>query len=516
MDKVLFNALITYFKAEKIKVSFSELKLQLFSHPHTPSLYAVSETLNFLKIENIAAQVEHSQLNQLPEHFIAFIDDEKRGQYFSHIEQKNENQVYLHGDKKLINKESFNKIWTGIVLLAEQEYNSITSESLWVNWIVISLIVLTTIILWSNISSLIFSIIGIFGLYVSNEIFETTNDQSSYLGQKICRQEEESGCNKILKTSDYNQTLFSLNNLFFSFLLSTIILTFLSIGLSSVHFFIYLIAMLTVVSTIIIQGFVLKTWCRLCLLSSSIVLSQTLVIVFSSPLMELLLLSDSIFIFLKYLFIYGLLFIVALLGIYNYRKIKTQNYKLSASEIDLLRFKRSPKTIKRALVDLRSIKHIEGADQLIFGNPEANQIIRLVLSTSCSFCKKAFEKLYDHCLSNSSEYKFQLILNHYGASSSKRNYVAAAMINFYRNNKPDEFLKMMNRWFQHRDVDKFLIENTVNVEGEDSQILLNQRNWCKKNNLFQTPILIINNKIIPDYYDASFLEDILEVMKEKK
>ncbi len=516
MDKVLFNALITYFKAKKIKVPYNELKLQLFSHPHTPSLYAVSETLNFLKIENIAAQIEPSQLNQLPEHFIAFIDDEKKGQYFSHVQQKNENQVYLHGDKKLISKENFNKIWTGIVLLAEQGHNPTISEGLWFNWIVISLIVLITIILWPSIPSLIFCIIGIFGLYVSNEIFETTNDRSSYLGQKICGQEEESGCNKILKTSDYHITLFSLNNLFFSFLLSTIILTILNVGFSSVHIFIYSIAIITVISTIVIQGFILKTWCRLCLLSSSIVLSQTLVIVFSSSLMEPLLVSDSIFIFLKYLFIYGLLFIVTLLGIYNYRKIKTLNYKLSASEIDLLRFKRSSKTIRKALADTRNIEHIEGADQLIFGNPKANQIIRLVLSTSCSFCKKAFEKLYNHSLDNSSEYRFQLILNHYGTSSSKRNFVAAAMINFYRNKKPDEFLKMMNRWFQHRDVGKYLTENTINVEDEDYHILFEQRNWCEKNNLFQTPILIINDKIIPDYYDATFLEDILEVMKEKE
>ncbi len=516
MDKVLFNALITYFKAEKIKVSYRELELQLFSHPHTPSLYAVSETLNFLKIKNVAAQIEPNQLDQLPEHFIAFIDDEEKGQYFSHVQQ-NKNQVYLHGEKETTAKENFKKKWNGIILLAEQEDSANISEILWIKWAGIILTVLFTIILWPDIPSLIFCIIGVFGLYVSGEIFETTNNQSSYLGQKICGQEEESGCNKVLKSSDYHITLFSLNDLFFSFLLSIIILTLLNAGFGSVHTLIYLIALIVVVSTIIIQGFILKTWCRLCLLSSSIVLGQILVIIVGSSFSEISIMGDSsIFLFLKNLFTYGLLFSIVLLGIYSYRKLKIQNYKLSASEIDLLRFKRSPKTIKRALADTRSIEHIEDVNQLVFGNSETSQTICLVLSTTCGFCKKAFEKFYDFYCKNGSGSKFFLILNHYRTTSSKRNDIAATMINFYRNNKPDEFLKMMNRWFQHRDADKFFDEVVVNFTDEDYQILLRQRGWCEKNELFQTPILIINDKIMPDYYDASFLEDILKVMEGKE
>lgn len=517
MDKELFNALITYFKAEKIKVSQSELELQLFSHPHTPSLYAVSETLDFLKIENVAAQIEPSQLDQLPEHFIAFIEEDENRQYFSHVQQ-NGNQVYLHGEKEVITKQNFNEKWNGIVLLAEQEDSSIISESLWIRWSGIALAVLFTIILWSNIAALIFCIIGVLGLYVSGEIFETANNRSSYFGQKICGQEEESGCNKVLKSSDYHLGLFSLNDLFFSFLLSTIALTLLNARFVSAHTLVYLIAILVVVSSIVIQGFILKAWCRLCLLSSTIILTQVLLVVVGSFITAppIPIPGSPVFLFSKNLVAFGLFFFVALIGIYSYRKLKTQNYKLSASEIDLLRFKRSPKTIKRALADTRSINYIEGADQLIFGNPDAPQIIRLVLSTTCSFCKKTFKEFYDFYRKNGSEYKFQLILNHYETTSSKRNDIAATMINSYRNNEQDGFLKMMNRWFRHRDTVKFFDEDVANFTYEDYQIILEQRGWCEKNGLFHTPALIINNKIMPYYYDASFLDDILEVMKEKE
>jgi len=83
MDKTLLNALISYFR--------DELELQLFSHPYTPSLYAISETLTFLNIQNLAAQIGHEQLDQLPDNFIAFIKPEKQAPYFAHVRRDPKN-----------------------------------------------------------------------------------------------------------------------------------------------------------------------------------------------------------------------------------------------------------------------------------------------------------------------------------------------------------------------------------------------------------------------------------------
>ncbi|WP_422080202.1 vitamin K epoxide reductase family protein [Ulvibacterium sp.] len=510
MDKTLFNALISYFKAERIKVSHSELELQLFSHPHTPSLYAVSETLNFLNINNVAAQIDQNRINELPEHFLAFLDDPERGAYFSHVRQ-NGSKVYLNADKVGITKEEFGKKWNGIILLAEQEKNSTISQSKWMTWSVIPLALLFTLLLWPNFYALGFFLMGMVGLFISNEIFETSQDRSTNFGKKICGQKEESGCNKILKSQNYNLGAFSLNDLLFAFFLSTMGLLLLNVGLGYVHLITYLVALVFVVSTILIQAFVLKAWCRLCLLSSSIIIVQaSLILGLLYPLN--IALSDGATVLLKDGTVLGLLFFSTLLVVHSFRKLKSQNYALSLKYIELLQFKRSPETINRALMDTKELTATAGAEQLIFGNPNVEPVIVLVLSTSCGFCKNAFEKFLDLYHRNGLENSFKLVLNHYDGASSKRNDVAATMIHSYRTHGADEFLKMMDDWFKHRNTDQFLREHAAEFTDVDYQILAEHREWCKKNELFYTPILIVSNKIIPHYYDATFLDDILEAI----
>ncbi len=510
MDKILFDALVSYFQAEKIKVSQSELELQLFSHPHTPSLYAVSETLNFLNISNVAAKIDQNQINELPEHFLAFLDDPEKGAYFSHVRQ-NGSKVYLNANKTGMTKEEFGKKWNGIILLAEQEKNPVISKGRWMIWSAVLLALLSTLVLWPNFYALTFLLMGMAGLYISNEIFETSHDRSTNFGKKICGQKEESGCNKILKSQNYNLGAFSLNDLLFAFLLSTMGLLLLSVGFGDAHLIVYLIALIFVLSTILIQAFVLKAWCRLCLLSSSVIIVQASLILGQLYPFKIAL-SNEVAVLLKDGTVLGLLFMITLLVTHNFRKLKSQNYSLSLKHIELLQFKRSPETINRALVDTKELTNTAGARQLIFGNPEVAPIIVLVLSTSCGYCKNAFEKFLDLYHRNGLENSFKLVLNHYDETSSKRNDVAATMINCYRTHGADKFLKMMDGWFKHRNTDQFLMEHVSEFTDEDYQILAEHREWCKKNELFYTPILIVSNKIVPHYYDATFLDDILEAI----
>ncbi|MEO0526222.1 MAG: thioredoxin domain-containing protein [Bacteroidota bacterium] len=506
MDNVLLNALTTYLKAENIKVPKSELELQLFSHPYTPSLYAIKETLDFLKIENIAAQIATSQLNLLPKHFIAFIEDGEKVPHFSHVQRKG-SQLYLHGDKQVINQNEFIKKWNGVVLLAEKdEKTTIPSSGIKYTYLfLIAFLGLSALLLLPDIVSFLFCITGSFGLYISDEIFKTTYTENSFLGEKVCGKNEDKGCAKILRSFG-NIGLFSINDFLFAFLSSTIVLTLFNTQIGGVHTLAYATAIIAVISSLIFQGLFLKEWCRLCLLSSFIILIQTLLILWNGYYLEPPLLND--------LLVLAFVFLIVLTIVHRFRSLKKQNNELSVSGIELLRFKRSPQTIERALKDTKSIKITSGASPLIFGNPDAKQVVLLVLSTTCSFCKKAFDNFYDVSKKGSSKYRFELVFNHYDTSSSARNDVTAAMIRSYYKKGPDSFLKMMDEWFEHMDVDKFLRETAVDFEKKDYGILQKQREWCSKNELFHTPILIINNRIIPHEYDASFLEDILGVMQE--
>jgi len=510
MDKVLLNALLSYFKAIKVKVSYRELELQLFSHPHTPSLFAIKDTLNFLKIENVATQIEHHQFNQLPRHFLAFIDDEGES-YFSHIERKT-GKTYLHGRKELLSKEDFFKKWDGTILLAEQREISTVSESPLIKYGLVAFIGLLAILLWPNFSCLIFCLLGVLGLFVSNEIFKTANEQVSNFGQTICGQEKDSGCNRVLKASNYKVSIFSLNDLLFAFQASVILVILLKGNFSVTYLIMYTLAILAVFFTIIAQGLILKAWCRLCLLSSTIILVQSTVVFLIIPLMKWR--TTSQFMFLEDIVVFGLVFFISLVSVYGYRRLKTSYYKSKLNEIKLLQFKRSPRTIKMALSSTKNIKVLECKNEILLGNLKAKQLISLVLSTSCSVCKTAYIEFSDFYRKNSSKYSFRFILNHYDPKPSKNNDIAATMINSFRNNGPEEFLKIMNQWFLLQDLEKFNSKGMISYTEKDYQVLNEHRNWCKKNELFYTPIIIIDDKIVPEYYDSSFMGDIIESLNE--
>lgn len=515
MDQVLLNALISYFNAERIKVSQRELELQLFSHPDTPSLYAISETLDFLNIENVAAQIQQEQLGELPEHFVAFVDDPERGTYFSHVQQ-NGSQVYLHSIKTRMSKSEFTKKWNGVVLLAEQEHVGKDTMGWWSAWSGIGLLFLSALLTWPHIPALFFCGIGILGLYLSNEIFETAHDRSSGFGQKICGQNEESGCKQVLQSDQYQLGPFSLNDLFFAFLLATLLQTLLAGKWSAAHLWVYGLATMSVLCTIAIQAFILKTWCRLCLLSAAVVLFQTSIMIVVAYYSEAVVWPALSMLAFKDMLSLGLFFFIALLGINSYRRLKAQNYELATSEIELLRFKRSPNTIARALDHTKSLTLLAGADQIVLGNPKASKTVRLVLSTTCGFCKTAFEKFRSLYAKDTKTYQFHLILNHYNTDSSPRNDVAASLIHCYRTQGVDAFLERMDAWFAHRDAERFFQDTPRQFTDADYQTLKTQRDWCKKNELFHTPILMIDAKIIPEFYDASFLEDILAVFNAKE
>lgn len=515
MDEVLFNALVSYFNTVKIKISPSELKLQLFSHPHTPSLYAISETLNFLKIENIAAEVEHEQLEFLPNNFIAFLRDEEGAEYFTHV-RKSKNSIFLNNTKNSISKEEFFMRWDGVVLVAEQKHTNQVVTYFWSKGIFLLLAITLILFLWPKIYPLLFCFIGIVGLILSEEIFKTTNNMESPLGEKICGKEKKSGCNTILNSSKYKVSLFSFNDLLFSFFISNLVFTLLNVGFNNFHMIVYAIAIAAVLTTVFIQKFIAKAWCFLCLLSSACIVLQAIIIFTNTFFWETSFIFDSLETALKSASIFILLFFISLFTIYNFRKLRKQNYELTANEINLLRFKRSPEIISLVVTNSKHIDFVKGADLLECQNKGTKHVIRLVLSTSCGFCKNAFTMFYRFYQENKIQYSFQIIFNHYEVGNSKRNRVAANLIQVYQKEGFYSLLKKLDGWFNNPKANANLEEYSGHIGDENYAVLLKQRDWSKNNGLFHTPILIIDTIIIPEFYDTSFLSDFLKTIEENE
>lgn len=513
MDYLLLNALSTYLKSQNKGVSLNELKLQLFSHPHTPSLLAITDTLDFLNIKNVAAQIDHDQLDFLPPHFIAFIEDKNEGDFFSHVEKKG-SKVYLHTTKELDNPEDFKKRWNGIVLVAEKESVLGSSTYHFSQWGIPLLLLLSLVFFFPRFDLILFSLLGIVGIVLSHEIFKTSNDRSSQLGKKICGEKEDRGCNQILTSTKYHIGPFSPNDFLFAFLASVFAHTIIQSGFTYVVYFLYTAALLVVAGTVVIQAFFAKKWCRLCLLCSLVLVCQSILLVFNPFFEQFLSINVNTMVFKEFASLL-LLFLFSLVLIKNYRKTQEQNYTLNASQFELLSFKRNADTITSLLATSHTIPFPHCSDALVLKapTPTTQLQIQLIISTTCGFCKKAFDNYYDFITKTDSDHSLEIIFNHYETSSSEKNDVAAILIHAYHHKGIVRFLELAAQWFTDQNKEDFLAANGQEFSNTDYEILRKHRGWCEENKLYNTPTLLINGKLIPYSYDTSFLQDLTEVME---
>lgn len=514
MDKMLLLSMISYFDALKIPISKEELELQLYSNPYGSSLFAISNTLDFLRIENVAAKVDKDRMADLPNHFLAYVEEGENSSYFSHVIQKKE-KVLLGAEQRELSTSEFKKIWNGVVLVAENNQSQAVGKQTWIKWSWGLSVALAVWGLWPDLIQMTFAIIGLVGLYVSTQIFQMSNDRESALGEKICGQKIGEGCDRVLKSEDYNLLGFSPNDLLFAFLVSQMLLVLVYSGFSPLQPYIYSLAMLVLVGSIFAQAFILKSWCRLCLLSAGLILMQGAVVFigFAS--------NGSLYNELNTKLIldlagYSILFFLIALLINHFREIKKQNFKSNTNEIELLKFKRSPFIIKPVLEQSETLKFPDGGGKLSFGNIGSAYHITLVLSTTCSFCKNAFLKLYEHYKRNKNSIGYHLVFNHYDTTKTLNNDVATKLITYFQQNGEEQFLEKNAKWFTNQNRGKFLKSEPIQISETAYRTLKEQREWCEQNEIFQTPMLIINGIIVPYYYEPDFLDDVLNVVMENQ
>ena len=118
----------------EIKNEFKDLFL---SHPNYPSLFAITDSLDLLSIENAAIRVPKEQIVDLPANFLAYFQDELI------LVEKAKNDVRVTTEKKGPHKMAYEKFlldWNGVIVAIEPN-NVIARENLKVeyNWLKYSL-----------------------------------------------------------------------------------------------------------------------------------------------------------------------------------------------------------------------------------------------------------------------------------------------------------------------------------------------------------------------------------------
>lgn len=498
---MLLDKLINYLKLDK-----QEFLFQFNSHPNYPSALAFSDTLNFMGVRNDAYELDKEYWDELPEEFIAIVDNS-----FSLVKKTGNNYAVYSDKAKTLNREELYKSSTDFVLLFEKTNHAESKPIISFRPFVYAILAIFTIYTLLNHTwyEALFNILSLAGVYISLEIFNQKFGNSSAVIGSICGDTSANpttnSCHKIIiqdKTSILGLKFSDFSLIYF------IGLSVLGLFLPDTAFIIKgftFVSVLAIAYSLYIQGFVEKTFCRVCLLIISILAAQLAIgILFFKNLFfapQLLLLTLA-------------LWIISFAVVLYLSNILEEKETLQKSNAKNLRFKRNYELFKAQLLENEKINF---SDHTTFslGNKNAKLHIAIVSNPYCGFCKDAHRIIEELMEKYPNDISVQMRFN-YSPDRADEKYtrLLSDFMHIYKNRPEEEFLKTVDTWFESKDENK-IRQVAGNLSGfEDLSPLTRMSAENISAGLSFTPVFIINGHQFPDKYDREdiyyFIDELLE------
>lgn len=506
-----FDYLFQYLDKENINIDKEEFLFQNQSHPDYPSLLSIADTLSFFNIDNVVIRVEVSDIDLLPNRFVAFLNEEMSSSQLYFIERKG-NIFLCSKDKKTleISKSELESRWKGIVLLVEKSKNE---EVLKPNKNPVSLIlqifalVLLALVLcqfdtdFSTKFFVVFPIIGIlFSVAALKDLFGT----KSALLNGFCNMTASTSCASVVDSTKWKIfEVVNFSDLSIVFFVSQFLglLVFLFSGDATDYFTIQ--KMLLLVSTPVLflsvyyQKFVEKKWCPICIVIISIILLE---------LGYLAVFQNLVFAILtKSVVVFGLIFLSITLIWSALKKILTKQKDLKEYQLKAIRFERNYDTFKNSLFAKNRVQLPQS--HLLLGNKESKTIITVISSPFCSHCKGAHELMETILKKHHNNLQIQVILKTNIEKGSEENKnLFRSLIKIYQQNGEFDFIKALNNWFENKNKMEWFNLFSINTTTEFDEILNAQYKWCEENDYNFTPTIFVNGYEYPQAYSRETLE----------
>ena len=527
MRKQFYDMLEKLVIKNNIHVNQEELKLQLLSHPSYPSLHALTGVLDHFGITNLALRVPVNKetLVELPSCFIANVVREQEQSSLVLVEKKAAMFKISYDKKEIetISEEAFLEIWNGIILaiekdenVKEQATNSWSNTARWSIYFLGVSLLLFLMYSTAGIFAGIHFLLSIVGLVLSVFIVQHELGLQSTAANNFCNLSARTSCDAVLNSK--GATLFGL------FKLSDVsIVVFASYVLYWILFFVAEKANLTLVflTTALAVPFILysvyyqyqvvKKWCPLCLGIVSVLALQAVALVFSEFSIALILIDMQ-----------GLLlaFLSVLVVIAAWDWIKPlleKKKELEELEIKHYKFKRNFSLFNTLYKEndlLPNMIAISG--EIVLGNKNAPLEILLVTSPLCHYCKQAHKDV--ERLLNSHYDQVKLVIRFNSNASNKEGVaykITSRLLQLYATKEEAAFREILNEVYaENIDLSQWLKKETITTKDSYHQVLTQQEDWCKSNNINFTPAIYINGRQFPVEYDRSdlafFIEDLME------
>jgi len=504
-----FSSLFHYLKHENISIDHDEFEFQAQSHPNYPSILSIVDTLSFFNINNGAISVEKSEIELLPDHFLALLDVSSKPQFYF-IERKGEAYFYVK-DKKEISKKNLELDWQNTVILiekAEVDTNAFRDENSNASWMLpaFSSILFFSIIALFQISLAVklFFALPIFGILCSLAALKDLFGTKSELLDKFCKLASNSSCSAVIESRRWK--IFEILNfsdlsiVFFSAQFFLFFLYFLSLDVDVFFYFnkiLIFCSLPLITASIYYQKFVEKKWCPICL---SIILIILLELIYINVFFEV----NAVFSVVN-LSIFGFVITAVSLAWFQVKKTLTRQKQLKDREITNNRFMRNYQIFKNNLLSMDRIELVNSP--IILGNKESHIEITVITSPFCSYCKEAHGILEKILYRNSNEVKIKILMNvNFEKIDNEKKAFFRILMAIYLQNGQEAFLSAFHDWFENKNLQKWIEKNDLAYnEAEVDEVYDLQNQWCVKNDVNFTPALYVNEYSYPTAYERESL-----------
>ena len=375
-----------------IRIPASGFKDMLMRHPSFPTIVAFLDTCESIGInasivasqaagENVKAKLlrlSGNSINDLiPSEIVRCLPSvENEGQ---------EGEYYIVVKNKL---NPTNHVYTGL-LQDDKKYKYKFTVKIFLFLMSISLLLYSGTESQYAIYNAVNLILSGVGVYVAILIFYFFNGMNAASGPKLCDVGAESeGCHKAINFTPFKKLPVDIPSLTMSLFVSHLLISLVSFVFPPLTSFLVIVSLCSLIAvfiSIILQKFILKAWCKLCLLVAAIITLQSL-------LFALFLSQNPLFLTLGYLTFGVAVVSLSILVSSAYSDVFPSIINFRAVEQKHARIKTSPFYIEKSNF-LKKVHFPDNKLDLVLGDEDVKVEIQLLLSLDCGGCALMFEEV---------------------------------------------------------------------------------------------------------------------------
>lgn len=504
-----FFSLIYYLNKFGVYVDYALFYQSMHNHPRVGTVHSFIDTLNKFEIKNYIVKIDFDQLDENPFPLIGFLNTGKESSELIIILKKKKKEVHYLLNNKLIkeSKDSFADKWEGTAIYLEPNGKDSRYKLTVMQIIALAIIYLLLLVISIAFMShpanlmLVFCLIG---FLISMSLFKHDLGLSDIFANAVCKKNSIVDCDKVLDSNASTIFKVKMSDVGVVFFIVNIVLLLFSLISSSYNFVIFsgilsIMSLPYILFSLSYQFLYLKKICPLCISVMTVLTILSFISIYNVDIAKYVLSILDIFLFVT----------IVLLVILGYRY-----YVISLkSKIKQIKDSETLFTVKK---DVELFNKIMNSQEIAFtsrenksfylGYRDNENCISIILSFNCPSCARIFEDLVT-CLKRDPDsfgvHLYFIGLNDEKQEESRKLFIY--LLNVYNEFGQSSFVDNLMDWYKNSHLEDSQIYKKINeIHMDDNKIReINDYIFDDVESFDYTPIVVVNNKIVPMYYSLA-------------